>query len=155
MPNVTIKLAIGSFTVEVTGPRQYAESKLEELVGRYLSSSTRPSTSESAPRIALEQQGKKTSPSEFLKKLKGTNQTDRAIALGYYLERMDSQSNFNTTELRNLGKAAKHPFTNVSDSVARLVARGLMMSAGEKDGQRAYALTASGEEYIESMLASV
>lgn len=155
MPNVTIKLTIGSFSVEITAPRQYAESKLEELVGKYLTSSTRSAAPESLPRAALEQKGKKLSPPEFLKKLKGANQTDRAIALGYYLEHMESQSNFSTTELRDLARAAKNPFTNVSDSVARLVARGLMMSAGEKDGQRAYALTASGEEYIESMIASV
>jgi hypothetical protein len=154
MPNVTLKLVIGSFSVEVTGPQQYADRKLEELIGRYVSSSVRSATQDPSSSRALKQSaGKKLSPPEFLKKLKSANQTDRAVALGYFLERLESQTNFTTSELRDLGRKAKNPFTNVSDSVARLVARGLMMSAGEKDGQRAYALTASGEEYVESMLA--
>jgi hypothetical protein len=152
MPNVTLKLSIGTFSVEVTGPPQYADRKLEELVGRYLSTSIKPTTVESTSTRSLEKAGKRVSAPEFLKKVNHKNQTDRAIALGYYVENMDSQSNFTTTELGTLGRQTKHPFTNISDSVARLVARGLMMSAGEKEGQRAYALTASGEEYVDSML---
>lgn len=39
MADVTLKLTIGTFSVEVSGPSEYADKKLEELVGRYLTSS--------------------------------------------------------------------------------------------------------------------
>jgi len=151
MPDVTIKLGIGSFSVEVTGPADYAEKKLEELVGRYLGPA-RSGSAELQGAPVLEQGGKKLSAGEFLKKASHKNQTDRALVFGYYVERMTSQPRFTTTELGTLGLETKHPFSNISDAVARLVSRGLMMSSGEKENQRAYALTASGEEYVESML---
>jgi hypothetical protein len=151
MPDVTLKLSIGNLSIEVSGPQEYADKKLEELVGRYLSSSVKPQLEQSS-RALETAPGKKMSPAEFVKKAGHSNQTDRAMLLGYYMEKMDSQSNFTTGDIAALGKTTKYPFTNVSDSVARLVARGLMMSAGDKDGARAYALTASGEEYVESMI---
>ena len=150
MPDVTLKLAVGNVSVEVTGPSEYADRKLEELLARYLSTSKTGST-ESSP-VATEIVAKAVSPAEFLKKTKHENQADRAIILGFYLERLKSQNNFTTGELGELGKNAKYPFTNISDTVAKSVGRGLMMSAGEKDNQRAYALTASGEALVESML---
>ena len=158
MANVTLKLKIGSFSVEVTGPSQYAEKKLEELLGKYLSSSVKSSsqdltsTSTSLSLLQPVSGKKKRSPSEVAKR--AGNQTDRALLLGYYAEKVDGQASFTTAELRDLGKAAKFSFTNISDSVASLVGRGLMMSAGEKDGHRAYTLTATGEEYAESVLSN-
>ena len=152
MADVTIKLSIGSFAVEVSGPAEYAEKKLEELVGRYFGAG-KTATAEHAPAMSLlEQEGKKLSAAEFLRKVGHKNQTDRGLVLGYYLERMSSKPSFTTSELGELGIQTKQPFTNISDIVSRLVSRGLMMSSGEKDGQRAYALTASGEEYVESLM---
>lgn len=151
MPDVTLKLSIGNLSVEVSGPQEYADKKLEELVGKYLSGSVKAQTDQST-RVLDTPSGKKMSPAEFVRKAGHSNQTDRAILLGYYLEKMDNQSNFSTADLATLGKSTKYPFTNISDNVARLVARGLMMSAGDKEGARAYALTASGEEFVESMI---
>ncbi len=152
MENVTLKLTIGSFSVEVTGPPEYAEKKLEELVARYLTS-TKPPASEArqAPTL-LGKEGKKLAPTEFLKKVPHKNQSDRALALAYYLEKLEGVSSFTTTEIGDWGRNVKYPFGNVSDVVSNLVSRGLMMSAGEKEGLRAYALTATGEEYVESLL---
>lgn len=156
MPNVVLKLSVGTFSVEVSGPAKYAEKKLEDLIAKYLSSSVKSSTSDSGSASTSPLQPssgkKKRSPSEILKKV--GNQTDRALLLGYYLEKMESQPSFTTSELRELGKQAKYSFTNISDSVASLVGRGLMMSAGEKDSHRAYTLTATGEEYAESLLSN-
>jgi DNA-binding MarR family transcriptional regulator len=80
------------------------------------------------------------------------NQTDRGLVLGYYLEHMTGQPSFTTSELGELGIQTRQPFSNISDIVSRLVSRGLMMSSGDKEGQRAYSLTASGEEYVESTI---
>jgi hypothetical protein len=156
MANVTLKLSIGNFSVEVSGPTKYAEKKLEDLIGKYLSSSVKSGASESISSTASSLQPsagkKKRSTSEILKR--AGNQTDRALLLGYYVEKVDSQPSFTTSELKELGKQAKYPFTNISDSVATLVGRGLMMSAGEKEGHRAYTLTATGEEYADSLISN-
>lgn len=151
MANVTVKLTIGSVSVEVTGPSKYVDKKFEQLVTRFLSSR---STAISEPRTTsatLEKGGKKTSAAEFLKKSTAKNQFDRALLLGYYLEKSGAAS-FTSGDLGRLGKETKQPFTNASDAVVKLSGRGLMMSAGDKEGARAYALTASGEAYVEAML---
>jgi hypothetical protein len=154
MADVTIKLAIAHFSVEVTGPSEYVEKKLEELVGRYYSFGGTVPAQSTIVAGPVEPGGKKLSAAEFLRKTGHKNQTDRGLVLGYYLERMNSQQSFTTSELGDLGIQTKQPFTNISDTVARLASRGLMMSSGDKEGQRAYALTASGEEYVESMMAA-
>lgn len=153
MADVTVKLAMGTFSVEVTGDSAYVDKKIEELVSRFLSPA-KTSGGEQAvgANIPLEIGGKKTSAAEFLKKSTARNQVDRALALGYYLEKMEGISSFTSTELAQLGKAVKQPFANPSDIVAKLAGRGLMMSAGDKEGQRAYALTASGETFVETLL---
>src|ERR1041384_8199312 len=133
MAGVTIKLALGTFSVEVTGPRAYAEKKVEELIGKYLTGSVRQSGGESAAASAPVSiaRGKKPSPAEFLKRAGVSNQTGRALLLGYYAEKLEGMPGFTTAELRALGTRAKTPFSNISDITARLVGRGMMMSAGE------------------------
>jgi hypothetical protein len=153
MADVTVKLAIGSFSVEVTGEPSYVDKKLDELVSRFLSSWKPSMTEQSLPASSpVDASGKKTSPAEFLKKSNARNQMDRALLLGYYLEKTQGLSSFTSSELGQMGKDAKQPFANPSDNVGKLTARGLMMSAGDKEGQRAYALTASGETYAETLL---
>ncbi len=151
MPDVTVKLAIGNFSVEVTGEQAYVDKKIEELVARFLSRkpSGEPAPAPSAP---PETGGKQMSPAEFVKLSKAKNQMDRALVLGYYLEKVSGYSGFTSSELAELGKQIKQPFANASDAVARLTGRGLMMSSGDKEGQRAYALTASGETYVETLI---
>lgn len=156
MADVTVKLSIGNFTVEVTGDSEYVDRKIEELVSRFLSSSWKAASTEQGGTAAVghDTAGKKTSPAEFLKNSGAKNQMDRALLLGFYLERTETFSSFTSGDLGRLGKDAKQPFTNPSDIVAKLTGRGLMMSAGDKEGQRAYALTASGETFVETLLES-
>jgi hypothetical protein len=153
MSDVTVKLAIGTFSVEVTGEIAYVDKKVDELVTRFFSSwkpsSTEPVAATGAPPDAG---GKKTSAAEFLKKSTAKNQNDRALVLGYFLEKISGFSGFTSTEIAQMGRETKQPFANASDTVAKLTGRGLMMSAGDKEGQRAYALTASGEAYVEALL---
>lgn len=151
MADVTLKLTLGNFSVEVTGPSEYAEKKLEELVNKYVGAGRQLPPEERRSPVKAEKAGKKLTATEFLKQVAHKTQHDRAMALGYYIEKVDAQGSFITNELGQLGKEAKRPFGNISDIVSKLLSRGLMMSAGDKEGQRAYTLTASGEEYVESM----
>jgi hypothetical protein len=153
MPDVTVKLTLGSVSFEVTGPQKYVDKKFEQLVTRFLATriAVAASSETGKPVPTLEKSGKKQSAAEFLKKSRAKNQYDRALLLGYYLERSGAES-FTSSEIVKLGREAKQPFANASDAIAKLSARGLMMSAGNKEGTRAYALTASGEAEVEGML---
>jgi hypothetical protein len=168
MADVTVKLALGNFSVEVTGEAEYVDKKIDDLVSRYLSwrpssgaaaaaaaAAAEPASGAGAPATAVvAATAKQISPAEFVKQSAAKNQADRALILGYYLEKMAGSAGFTSSELVDLGRQIKQPFTNASDSVAKLTGRGLMMSAGNREGQRAYALTASGEAYVESLLES-
>jgi len=154
MPDVSVKVTIGAVTVEASGPQEYVDNKIEELIERFLKSAVLPSTSASTPKPftpVLAEGGKKLSVREFIDSISHQNQIDRALAVGYYLEKYENLQNFTTKELLEFTKSAKYPVGNISEIVSRLVGRGLMMSAGEKDGARAYSLTASGESTIQSM----
>lgn len=158
MADVTLKLAVGAFSIEVSGPQEYVEQKVEEFTQKFLPPQLRPvSSTEPASSAAplTDAVGKRLSPAEFLKKISHTNQLDRALALGYYLEKVEGFPSFTTKELAELSRQVKYPFANISESVSRLVGRGLMMSAGDKEGTRAYALTATGESMIDSMSTKV
>jgi hypothetical protein len=156
MPDVTVKLTLGTFSTEITGPSDYVDKKLDELINRFLvgSKSSVPEVP-AATTVASAHGGKELSPAEFIKKVNPHNQVDTGLLLGYYLEKTRNMSSFTSTELSDLGKEIRRPFTNSSDIVAKLTSRGLIMSAGGKggkEGQRAYALTATGEQYVESLI---
>jgi hypothetical protein len=161
MPDVTVKLAVGNFSVEVTGDSVYVDKKIDDLVSRFLSwrpsagaaAAAEPASSAGVPAEAAAP-GKQVSPGEFVKMSSPKNQLDRALVLGYYLEKVAGSLGFTSSDLNEMGRQIKQPFANASDAVAKLTGRGLMMSAGNKEGQRAYALTASGETYVESLVES-
>ena len=163
MPDITIKLMLGTFSVEVSGPQEYVDEKFGDLVERFLPSPLKGGSASTSSAdlpatvgpLVTDAGGKRLAPAEFLRKLSHTNQLDRALALGYYLEKVQNISSFTTKDLIELSRQVKYPFANISESVSRLVGRGLMMSAGDKDGIRAYSLTASGEQMIDSMAAKV
>src|SRR6266478_949012 len=100
MADVTVKLTIGSFSVEVTGDQGYVDKKFEELVTRFLSSRRLVSSETATPAsVQLEAGGKKTSAAEFLKKSLTKNQSDRALALGYFLEKVEGVSAFTSSDI--------------------------------------------------------
>ena len=150
--NVTLKLTLDGISVEVTGEAKYAESKLHELVEKYSGRPPSKSNIHSAPKNGEKRKG--LAAPEFLKKVSPKSQNTKALALGYYLEKYGESENFTTAELTTAClKAKQGAFTNVSDSIAKLISQGFLMGAGEKDGKRAYALTTSGEKEIEALIA--
>lgn len=154
MADATVKLTFGAFSVEVSGAPDYVDRKLEELLktygpsGRMASGEGRNATPAALP--SSDATGKKVGPGEFLTRAPSKNQSDQAISLGYYLEKVEEMQSFTTADLGRVAREAKRKFANVSDVVAKLASRGLLMSVGNKEGHRAYSLTASGENYVES-----
>ena len=153
--NVTLRVQMGGFSVEVSGSPEYVEKKLDELIQKY-----GPSRGVSQPSVLIpaNAKGKPSSPSEFIKKLSPKNQSEKAVVLAYYLEKYIGMASFTTSDLTAVGREAKQPkFTNISDIVAKQVQQGLLMGAGgtgDKESGRAYVLTTTGEEYVENLINS-
>lgn len=153
MEQVVLRIQIGGFSAEVSGPPEYAEKKLDELIKKY--GPSRSINSKGQQSISAMPGGKQKSPSEFIKKVSPKNQTDRALVLAYYLEKVENKESFSTTDLADISQKAKQPkFTNISDTVARAVQQGLLMGAGEKENKRVFVLTTTGEEYVDGLLSS-
>ena len=97
--------------------------------------------------------GKRLSVAQFFKKLSPKTDVDRALAAGYYLEKFGQQHNFTAAEVRETIRSAKvAPPKNPSDVVAKNIRKGLMMTAGDKDGKMAFVLTNDGEEAVGDLL---
>jgi len=153
MAEATVKLTFGSFSVEVSGSPDYVDKKLEELLKTYGPSGRLASAeSRSAAPLALpgaDATGKKIGPGEFSDE-SSQQQSKRPSALPRLLPgKVEEMQSFTTGDLGKVAREAKRKFANISDVVAKLAARGLLMSVGNKEGHRAYSLTASGEEYVE------
>lgn len=150
MEKVTLKVQYGNFSIEVTGPEEYAEKKLADLLKKYGNMSSLP---EGGSNAGPSKPSKLLSPSEFIKQISPKAQSDRALILGYYLEKYQNKENFSNAELAEINKNAKQPtFTNLSDTVANLVQQGLMMGAGQNESKRLYALTTTGEDTVEAFI---
>jgi len=106
MSDVTIRVTIGAVTIEVAGPPEYADKKFDELSTRFFSARIPGAADTAASIVPLETGGKKMSPAEFLKKTASKNQFDRALVMGYYLERSAGVPSFTSTELGQLGSGA-------------------------------------------------
>ncbi|MCR4314275.1 MAG: hypothetical protein NUV84_03450, partial [Candidatus Uhrbacteria bacterium] len=78
----------------------------------------------------------------------------KTLVLAYYLEHIENMSSFNTNDLAGAFQAAKEKRPqNLSDTIGKNVARGMLMEAAEKkDGKKAWTLTATGEKHIEEEL---
>ena len=97
---------------------------------------------------------KKISAKEFLMTKELRSELQKTLALAYYLEHIKNMSSFNINDLTAAFQAAKEKRPqNVSDTVGKNVARGMLMEAAEKkDSKKAWVLTATGEKHVEEEL---
>lgn len=155
--NVTIRVRIGESELEVTGPMAFVEKKISEFVE--LNKAT-PLAKQSATKIlpqsaveAVEPTGKLTSPAQLFRKFSARTDVDRTLLAGYYLEVYKKYESFTATEAKEIIRVAKiNPPKNTNDAINSNVKKGLMMSAGDKDGKRAFILTSDGEDAVKEML---
>ena len=155
--NVTMRVRIGESELEVTGPMAFVEKKISEFVE--LSKATplaRQSDTKGLPHSDVEAVTatvKPTSPAQLFRKFSARTDVDRTLLAGYYLEVHKKYENFTAAEAKEIIRVAKiNPPKNTNDSVNANVKKGLMMSAGDKDGKRAFILTSDGEDTVKEML---
>lgn len=93
---------------------------------------------------------------EFLQTKKITSDTQKVVALGYFLEHVGGMESFNVADLEAAFRSAKEKVPkNMNDAVNKIIARGFLDEASEKkDSKKAWYLTSTGERYVETDLAA-
>ena len=151
---VTIRVRVGDSEIEVTGPKDYVEKKIEEFLkkpptGISVTTGSEVSRSVGSPEL----KAKKMSAAQFFKKCNPKTDNDRVLVAAYYLEQIKNLQNFIAAEVRNQIKDAKRPPPkNVNDSINQNIKKGMLMSAGDRDNKIAFVLTSDGEEQVAEMI---
>jgi hypothetical protein len=97
---------------------------------------------------------KEISVKEFILDKKPSSDPNKALTVGYYLEKHRKISPFTIRDLEQLFREAREPLpSNTNDVVNQDIAKGFMMEAEEKkDGRKAWTLTSTGEKFVENGL---
>lgn len=95
---------------------------------------------------------KKMSIKEFIMTKKIDDDVKRTLAVGYFLEHMESVSAFNVDDMKKFFRLAKLKLpSNINDKINMNIKNGHIMEAVEKkDSKKAWVLTGTGEIYVEA-----
>jgi hypothetical protein len=106
-------------------------------------------SSGNAPHV---QKVKKLSAKEFLLGKTIKSESQKALALAFFLERMEGLESFNVSDLEAAFRSAREKLPkNMNDAVNKNIARGFLMEAKEKkSSKKAWHLTATGEQHVEN-----
>jgi len=95
-----------------------------------------------------------TSVYEFIKQKKLETHTDKVVGMAYYLYKYKNVDPFNVKDIEKMYEEARISLPqNLSDIIAKLAKnKGYFIETTEKkDGLKAWKISASGIEYIESL----
>jgi hypothetical protein len=113
---------------------------------------TKENGSESSTAAATPAASRKMSIKEFLLERAASDDVQKTLAIGYFLETQEGMSSFNKTDLEKGFRAAKETVpANINDKVNMSIKNGHMMDAAEKKNSlKAWNLTSSGEKYLQN-----
>ena len=105
-----------------------------------------------APVVAAPPVPKAPSIRHFILEKSPTDDVQRTLAIGYFLEKHADCKSFNAKDIeKGFVEAREKVPGNVSDKVLKNVWKGTMMQVQEdKDGLKAYVLTNAGTKFVES-----
>lgn len=165
-----LRVSIGDITIEVDGPVDEAETWFESLREDYLGDidtetveaaadgagtaiETTPIEQSSTSESVGSSTEKSRSLTEFYKQANDPTKRDAALLVGWYLECHERQSDFTRVEVEERATDAKISLgANVSRDLSKQVEEGNIAKVSERDGQDAYHLTLTGEDYVEAEL---
>lgn len=151
---VSMRVRVGDAELEVSGRQEFVEKKINDFLREQ-----RELQAHQASGLAKTLGAHETLPSgvqtkgmsigQFFRKSPPKNDVDRVLMAGYFLEKFEGMDSFTTAEIADtIRKSKNNPPGNPSDTIAKNIKKGLMMSAGDKDGKRAFVLTTDGEEAV-------
>ena len=99
-------------------------------------------------------EGKKLSVKEFILEKKPSDDVQRALVIGYFLEHFEGMDKFNVKDLTEGFRLAREQLPdNINDKVNLNIAKGYLMAAKEKkDKFKAWYLTNTGEKFVENRM---
>jgi hypothetical protein len=103
-----------------------------------------------------EQLKKKLSLMEFLREVKPQNTVQKVLSIGYYLEKHEKLLSFNINDIRRAFRMAKEPLpSNVAAFVNQNIHNvHIMQDDKKKENMKAYVVTSSGENIVDSHFGS-
>ena len=154
--SVTMRVKVGDAELEVTGPADFVQSRIDKFIDSVKSApslqSQRSIPQGQSVALPASELPKGMSIAQFMKKFSLKSDVDRALFAGYYLEHYQSADRFTAGEIRDTIKAAKvSPPTNTSHVINQNIKKGYMMTAGDKDKLMAFVLTSDGEQVVEEL----
>ncbi len=150
---VTMRVRVGDSELEVTGPKDFVQEKIDEFLKRSRHTSGSPPQHAGLPAVSAETTVRKMSLAQFFKKTSPRTDNDRVLLAAYFREKMQNAENSTAAEIRDIIREAKRPPPkNTSDAINQNIKKGLLMSAGDRDNKMAFVVTTDGEESIDEML---
>lgn len=129
------------------------EKQIKELYKRIEDLECRISKIEENTKINRKNTPKKTSIKEFIRDLKPSNDVEKTLIIGYYLEKFEEMECFNVNDMKKSFKDAREKMPkNVADKFQLNIKKGHFMDYGDKDGLKSYILTNSGETYVKEIM---
>ncbi len=153
--SITMRARQGDTELEITGPADYVEARISRFLESNPVSKTKAKQASQERAIAPSSAtaiGKKISLSQFLRSLSMKTAVDKVLAAGYYLEKHEDRQNYTAADIRQaLREGKSQPPANINDAINKNIRKGLMMTAGDKEGNICFVLTSDGEDAIEKM----
>jgi len=165
-----LRVSVGDITIEAAGPIDEAESWFEALREDYLSeidadtlesaadggsvaTNSEPDSADPNTSVDTKSSQKSRSLTEFYKTAENPTKRDSALIVGWYVAYHDGQDHFTKPDVDERAQDAKISLgANVSRDLSNQVSDGNLAKVDERDGQDAYHLTLTGEEYVEEHL---
>lgn len=95
----------------------------------------------------------KSSLRSLLQSFAPSSHNERALAIGYYLEKVEGRSGFTSDDLREGYIKGKIPLpANLSDVIAKTGKKGWAMTIDEEDHRKVWQITAEGERIVEQRI---
>ena len=113
-----------------------AEDSIEDIMRKLEEHESRISALEGMPAKKTKAEDKKLSAKEFLLTKKPTDDVQRTLVIGYYLELFDLMDSFSIRDLADGFRSAKERLpSNINDKVNSNIDKDYMMEAKEKKGK--------------------
>ena len=129
------------------------KEEIADIIKKLEEHERRISALEGMPQKAIIE-SKKLSVKEFILGKKPSNDVQKTLVIGYYLEHFEGMDKFNVKDLTEGFRLARESLpSNINDKVNINIAKGHLMAAKEKkDNFKAWCLTNTGEKFVENGL---
>lgn len=142
----------GEFEIEVQGDKEFVEKKFEELLKPKPAIVLQKEVT-AVSELSQKENDRKESLSEFLKAKNPKSHGDKILLIGYYMEKIEGETQFNIHDIEKCYAQARMPKTkNFGPYITQLVHNGYIMDAEEKkNNKKAWIITESGLKHIEEL----